>query len=227
MGQHLRDRLKRRLGMPLSFGDFGKTTPLSRHFGFDRGTPIDRYYIEKFIAMHADDIRGRVLEIGDATYSSRFGGASVTKCDVLHVHDRNPLATIVGDLSKRGTLPVKAFDCQIITQTLHLIYDMRSAVEELYNALRKGGILLLTSPGISQIDRDEWGENWFWSITAASAGRLFGDVFGPSNVSVRCYGNVFAATAFLQGVSLEEVAKVKLDVVDEAYPVVVAVRGRR
>ena len=32
------------------FGDLRRLSPISRHFGFDRGTPIDRYYIEGFLA---------------------------------------------------------------------------------------------------------------------------------------------------------------------------------
>ena len=47
---------------------------LSRDFGFDRGTPIDRYYIESFLSTHASDIRGHVLEVADNTYTRRFGG---------------------------------------------------------------------------------------------------------------------------------------------------------
>jgi hypothetical protein len=222
------DRIKRRLGIPPSFGDLGKTTPLSRVFGYDRGTPIDRYYIESFLKAHANDISGRTLEIGDDGYTARFGGARTSRRDVLHVHGGNPAATIVGDLSKRGTLPAGAYNCLVITQTLHLIYDLRAAVCEMYDALCNSGVLLLTSPGISQIDRHEWGgPNWFWSITPASARRLFGDVFGDANVEVRSNGNVYAATAFLQGLAVEEVPKVKLDVSDDAYPVIVTVRARK
>jgi glycosyltransferase involved in cell wall biosynthesis len=57
----------------VDFGDLGSTRPISLDFGFDRGTPVDRYYVEGFLARHASDIRGRVLEIGDASYSRRFG----------------------------------------------------------------------------------------------------------------------------------------------------------
>jgi hypothetical protein len=228
MAAGLWNRIKSRCRRTPSFGDLGRTIPLSTEFGFDRGTPIDRYYIESFLVAHADEIKGRTLEIGDDTYTARFGGSRTTQRDVLHVHSRNPSATIVGDLSKRGTLPPEVFDCLVITQTLHCIYDMRAAVEELYGSLRKGGVLLLTSPGISQIARDEWGgENWFWSITGASARRLFGDVFGAANVTVRVHGNVFAATAFLQGVAVEEVQKAKLNVVDDAYPVTITVRAQK
>jgi SAM-dependent methyltransferase len=209
------------------FGDFGSVTPVSLDFGFDRGRPIDRYYIEGFLDRHARDIAGRVLEIGDATYCRRFGGPRVVHQDVLDISPNNPAATITGDLSKPGVLPSASFDCLVIAQTLHLIYDMRTAILEMHQALKPGGVVLLTVPGISQIDRRTWASTWFWSLTQWSADRLFSSVFGAENVHIECYGNVFAATAFLQGLAVEEVETAKLGITDEAYPVIVAVRAQK
>jgi SAM-dependent methyltransferase len=208
------------------FGDLDRVTPISRDFGYDRGTPIDRYYIEAFLQRHAADLRGRALEIGDDSYCRRFGGGCITQQDVLHVSS-SAAATIIGDLSQPGLLPEAAFDCMVLTQTLHLIFDMRAAVAEIHRGLKPGGVVLLTVPGISQIDRGEWGESWLWSLTRQSALRLFADVFGAENVEAEAFGNVFAATAFLQGLALEEVDRSMLDVVDQSYPVLVTVRARR
>jgi SAM-dependent methyltransferase len=207
-------------------GDLDRVRPISRDFGFDRGTPIDRYYIERFLAENAADIRGRALEVGDATYCQRFG-SGVTHQDVLHVLAGNPQATIVGDLTRPGVLPENAFDCMVLTQTLHLIYDLRAAVDAIYRALKPGGVLLLTVPGISQIDRGAWRENWCWSLTVPSAARLFGDRFGAAHVNVAAHGNVYAATCFLHGLALEEVDRAKLDSHDPSYPVTITVRARR
>jgi ubiquinone/menaquinone biosynthesis C-methylase UbiE len=146
---------------------------------------------------------------------------------VLHVSAGASTATIVGDLAQPGTLPTEAFDCLVVTQTLHLVFDMRAAVVEMHRALKRGGVLLLTVPGISPIDRGEWRQTWFWSLTRNAAVRLFSEVFGAENVVVEQFGNVFAANAFLQGLALEEVDESRLDVTDEAFPVIVAVRARR
>src|SRR5437867_552274 len=113
------------------FGDLRRCTPISRDFGFDRGLPVDRYFIERFLARHAQDIRGRVLEIGDNTYTRRFGGDRVVVSDVLHVSEGNPLATFVGDLTMADHIPSEAFDCIIVTQTLQLIYDVPAALATL------------------------------------------------------------------------------------------------
>jgi SAM-dependent methyltransferase len=223
----LKRNVKRIIKRRPNFGDLARTVPLSRQFGFDRGTPIDRYYIEQFLGQNADSIHGRTLEIGDDDYTRRFGGERTSRRDILHVHGGNPAATIVGDLSTAGLLPDQAFDCAVITQTLHLIFNMREAVENLHKALKPGGTLLLTVPGITQISSDEWRHGWYWSLTPAGAGRLLGEVFGPDQVEVRSWGNVFAAIGFLSGVAFEEVPRSKLDVVDDAYPVTVAVRATR
>src|SRR5216117_2974376 len=72
------DRLRRRLrrlSRPARLGTLRRTTPLSHDFGYDRGTPIDRYYIERFLSDERCSIRGRVLEVKDTTYTDRFGTA--------------------------------------------------------------------------------------------------------------------------------------------------------
>jgi SAM-dependent methyltransferase len=161
--------------------------PLSPHFGYDRGLPIDRYYIEQFLSAHPSDIRGRVLEMGDAEYTRRFGGARVTQSDVLHVVEGNPLATIVADLTAADGIPADTFDCVILTQTLQMIYDVRAAIRHLHRILKPGGVLLATSHGTSRIcrrvGRDPWGE--YWRFTTQSSQRLFAETFPPHNVTVR------------------------------------------
>jgi glycosyltransferase involved in cell wall biosynthesis/SAM-dependent methyltransferase len=209
------------------FGDLRRVTPISGDFGFDRGLPVDRYYIETFLARHASEIAGRVLEIGDDTYTRRFGGARVRRADVLHVRPGHPGATFTGDLTDVSVLPENAFDCIVLTQTLHLIYDLRLAVERLRRALAPGGVLLVTAPGITSIDRGEWAATWFWSLTAVSMRKLFGDAFGADAVLLEEYGNVCSATAFLHGLAVEELTRADLAPFDPAYPVILGVRARK
>src|SRR5947208_3646362 len=74
----LRNKFRPALGS-VRFGDLGSVRPISFYFGFDRGTPIDRYYIEKFLSTQATHIRGRVLEVGDDSYSRRFGKLQIER----------------------------------------------------------------------------------------------------------------------------------------------------
>lgn len=207
--------------------DIAGTRPISRDFGWDRGTPIDRYFIEGFLAAQAADIRGHVLEIGDAGYSRRFGGARITRQDVLHVDPAAPEATIVGDLSVAGTLPPATFDCIVFTQTLQFVFDFHAALAELARALRPGGVLLVTVPGISPLDRGEWRDTWYWSFTQYSLQRLAEVHFPRWDTALAQHGNVFAAIAFLHGLAVEEVDCTRLDAVDAAFPVILTARLRR
>jgi SAM-dependent methyltransferase len=214
------DKVRRKL-RSANFGDLNRLDPIDSHFGLSRGTPVDRYYLERFLAENSNCIRGRVLEIGDNLYTMRFGGARVEQSDILHVDETNPRATFVGDLSLPAVLPDTAFDCIVLTQTLHYIFDMRAAIATLHRALKPGGALLLTTPGISPVAGD-WVATWYWSLTAAAVRHLLEEQFVPENVMVRSHGNVFAATAFLYGLAIEELDSAKLDVADASYPVLVA-----
>lgn len=207
------------------FGDLRRTEPISREFGYDRGQPVDRHYIEAFLGRHAGDVRGRVLEVGDDTYTRRFGGARVTRHDVLHVEPGNPGATIVADLADAPHIPSATFDCIIVTQTLHLVYGVADAVATLHRILKPGGVVLGTVPGITQTSTDQWAFSWYWGFTALSARRLFATRFPEELIDVRSCGNVLAATAFLQGLAAEELSTKELAVRDPAYPMLITVRA--
>jgi glycosyltransferase involved in cell wall biosynthesis len=211
------------------FGSLRRLQPVSRNFGWDRGgLPVDRYYIDDFLARHADDVSGRVLEVKDAAYTRRFGGDRVERSDVLHPVPGNPEATIVADLaeSNGSALPTDAFDCVILTQVLPFIPDVPAALRTVHRLLRPGGVVLATVPGISQIvrrDMDAWGD--YWRFTSLSARRLFEEAFSDGAVEVEAFGNVLAATAFLYGLSSDELRPEERDHFDPDYEVLIAIRA--
>ncbi len=231
--QWLRARLRRDLpgDCPpvgkVDLGDLRRVTPISSCFGFDRGLPVDRHYVEAFLGERAGDISGRVLEIGDDTYTRRFGGDRVTTRDVLHVAAGNPAATVVGDLTSADHIPSDRFDCFIFTQTLHLIYNVPAALQTIRRILKPGGVLLATFPGLSQIAGDEWGESWYWGFTTQSAQRLFTEVFPVDQVEVKAHGNVLTTTAFLHGIAAEELRPAELSHRDRYYEMLITVRARK
>jgi SAM-dependent methyltransferase len=213
----------RRLRRPYRLG-IGSVSPLSTEWGFDRGTPIDRYYIGQFLEMHAGDVRGRTLEVKSAAYTRRFD-RGVTQAEILDIDASNPEATIVSDLAIGDGIPEGQFDCFILTQTLHIIYDYRAAIVQSHRLLKPGGVLLVTVPVVSRIIPRYGLECDYWRFTALACTRMFGDVFGAANVAVRAYGNVLAGTSVLRGVALEEIPRRKLDVHDPYFPILVSVRA--
>ena len=211
----------------IDFGDLRILAPVSHEFGYDRGTPIDRYYIERFLEANRDVIRGRVLEIGDDEYTRRFGGNGVSANDVLHVSEGNPNATLVGDLTSADHIASDCFDCIIFTQTLQFIFEHQAALATLYRILKPGGILLATVPGITKIPQDQWGDLCAWSYTKHSARRLFAGVFPDSSLVVESMGNVLAATAFLHGLAARELSADELEFVDPLYQVLISIKASK
>jgi SAM-dependent methyltransferase len=211
--------------LAMNVGRIRSARPLSRNWGFDRGTPIDRHYIEDFLARHSKDVKGRVLEVQEDDYSRRFGGDRIAQQDVLNLDDSNPKATIIGDLADPSTLPAGQYDCIILTQTLHLVFDMAAALANVHRALKPGGVLLITVPGISPLDRFAFLDSWYWSLTGASLKRLLSGPFPPENVTLETHGNLYAATAFLHAAAAQEVSQRQLGKYDPAYPVIIAARA--
>jgi SAM-dependent methyltransferase len=213
---------------PVRLDAWASAGPVSRVFGLDRGRPIDRHYIERFLAAHADAVQGRVLEVGERAYTERFGGARVTASDVLHPVAGTPGATVVGDLTRRDTLPDGVYDCFLCTQTLNFVYDPAEALRGARRLLKPGGVLLLTAGGISQVSRfdaDRWG--MYWGFTTQSLERLLEAVF-PGAHRVESHGNALAATAFLNGVAIEDLPRPELlDATDLDFPVILTAVATR
>jgi SAM-dependent methyltransferase len=209
----------------IDFGELRRLQPISRAFGTDRGQAIDRYFVERFLDAHQADVRGRVLEIGDPTYTRRFGGDRVTKSDVLHVHDRNRHATIVGDLANAPHIPDASFDCIILTQVLQLVFDLPGSMRTLNRILAPGGTLLLTVPGISQVAADsEWGNTWYWAFTIQSVKRLLAEGMPDCTAEITVNGNVLSSAAFLYGLAADELTATELHTPDPDYQLLITAR---
>jgi SAM-dependent methyltransferase len=214
-----------RASRPPDLGDLRRLTPIDPNWGFERGTPIDRVYVERFVGEHTADIRGRVLEIAAPDYTTRFG-TGVEKVDILMATDGNPQATIVGDLTDAPHIPTDAFDCAIVTQTLQFVYDVRAALTTLHRILVPGGVLLATVPGLTKIsarEDEEYGE--WWHYTARSLQRLAEEAFGDGQVEVEAFGNVLSATGFLYGLAASDLKPEELDARDRLYEVTIGLRA--
>jgi glycosyltransferase involved in cell wall biosynthesis/SAM-dependent methyltransferase len=209
----------------VALGDFKSLVPFSTEFGYDRGGPIDRYYIENFLQQEAASISGRVLEIGDNSYTLQYGGQQVSQSDILHIDATNPQATFVGDLSAAPQIPDNTFDCLVLTQTLHLIYDFKAALHTCHRILKPGGVLLLTAPGITPIDKGEWKETWYWTFTDKALHRLLAETFPGGTVELASFGNVRVATAYLYGLGLPEIPEEFLSYYDPQFQVINTVKA--
>ncbi len=211
----------------VGFGDLRRLTPLGTNFGHDRGKPIDRFYIENFLASNSSDIKGRVLEFANDTYTQTYGKDKVTNSDVLNLtKEENPATTIVADISSAPHIPSNQFDCIICTQTLQYIYDVNEAISTLYRILKPGGVLLVTVPAISQLDI-LYPDQFFWKFSSASAGLLFGEYFPDDKVEICRYGNILTAIGFLQGLALHELTEKELNYQDDIYELIITIKATK
>jgi SAM-dependent methyltransferase len=218
-------RRVRRLKRPARLGTLRRTVPLSDEWGRDRGTPIDRYYIERFLGRERQHIRGRVLELLDSSYTRRFG-VGVEQADVLDIDARNPNATIVGDLTSAGVIASESFDCVILTQTLQFIYDLPAAIAQIHRALKPEGVVLCTVPSVSRISRRTL-DTEYWRFTTAGCALLFGQLFDQERVQVESCGNVLSAIAFLTGLASEELSQAELEETDPYFPLLITIRAQK
>jgi len=198
--------------------------PLSYAWGIDRGIPVHRLHLERFLAAHAKDIRGRCLEFQEARYVPRFAGAAVEQLDIVHIDDSNPNATIVADITAPNEIPDGAFDCIVCTHVLHSIFHLERAVAGLHRILAPGGVLLVAVPQISMSDRrfDE-----LWRFTVAGLDRLLGTVFAPEEVAVSAFGNSFTSAGELRGMVASEFPDELLNSHDERFAAEVCARAQK
>jgi SAM-dependent methyltransferase len=221
-------RFRRRLLGHAFRPNIWQVEPVSREFGFDRGTPVDRVYIERFLDREAAAIRGHVLEVEHDLYTQKFGGERVVQRDILYRDAGLDRATIVADLTNAPHIASDTFDCIILIHTLQYIFDVPAALGTCRRILKPGGTLLVAVPFIGQYspgDRELWGE--YWRFSKMALGRLLGDAFGAPKVRVGAFGNALTATCFIHGIAAEELSRDELDHYDPDYDLIVTGVARK
>jgi SAM-dependent methyltransferase len=217
-------RLRRRV-RPVRWGNLRRIEPFSVRYGFDRGTPVDRYYLEAFFRDRGSEIAGTVLEVKNPEFSGRYG-RNVRKLDLVDIDAANDSATIIADLVDAESLPANTFDCVIVPQTLQLVTDPDAAVINLWQSIAPGGVLLATVPAVSKRDHHLAAVDRWRFMPAGLADLLSGQCL-DGDVEVFGYGNLLAATAFLHGIAAEELLPRELDTHDPAYPILACGRARK
>lgn len=198
--------------------------PISIKYGYDRGAPIDRVYIESFLEDNKDSIKGRCLEIHDTAYIKKFGGKKVAHSDALDIDTSNKQANIYGDLRNlKETINDNTYDCLVITHTINIIDDVDAAISECHRILKPGGILLLTIPGfigpVIDIDKS------FWRFNKNNTRYILKKKFDNNSIQTISYGNVLAGQAFLTGLSTEELSKSEISYNDPHFPIVIGAKA--
>jgi SAM-dependent methyltransferase len=196
--------------------------PLSYEWGGDRGQPMHRYYLDRFLQRHARDIHGHCLEFQDPAYVRRFGGQTVTQLDVLHIDDSNPRATLVADLTKPNDIPSAFLDCIVCTHVLHIVPELDKIVSEMHRMLKPHGVLLVAVPAVSMYEPRQ---RELWRFTPEGLRVLLAKAFGEAAVTVDGFGNSLTAAAEIRGLVTREFTQEELEYHDERFPVEVCARA--
>ncbi len=236
-GQPIRSRVKRLVGPVWTtrllcllrgrglprWGNLRRLKPFSTSHGWDRGTPLDRYYVDRFFERHRAAITGDVLEIDQNIYSHRYGHDLRT----AHNVDIDPKCepTYLCDLAHcESVLPSEAYDCFLLPCTLHHLRELESSLKNILRAVRPGGVILATCAGMIRLDAEEID---FWHPSPAGWRELLRHAWPGCEVVVEGEGNCLAAVAFDLGLALEELKRKELDYHDGLYPVVTTIYCRK
>jgi hypothetical protein len=237
-GRTLREFIKRRVsartlvrlrclerGLPIPrWGNLRRVRPFSDNFGFERGTPVDRYYLHRFLDRHRSLITGRVLEIQNSGYTVRFGHDVRTTHTVDIVPAFNP--TYVCDLARsEHVIPSDTYDCFLLPNTLCVLRDVEACLRHALRVTRPGGVILASTAALVPLTGDAPD---YWHLSAAGwrevAARAWG---GAGEYEIEAHGNCLAAVAAMLGLAHEELDRAELDFDDPRFPVLVTLLCRR
>ena len=210
-------------GYPLPrWGNLRRTTPFSSNFGFERGTPLDRYYSARFFERNRGWITGDVLEIQGSGYTSRFG-KNIRKADSI---DINPVVnpTWVCDLAHADIIASDQYDCFLLPHTLSFLRNLDCCLREAIRIVKPGGVILATASCFVPLIPD--GPD-YWRFSAEGWKELVEKLWPGCEIRVEAFGNCLAAIAAMMGLALEELDPCELDRVDRQYPVVISLFCRK
>jgi SAM-dependent methyltransferase len=188
-----------------------KLIPICSNFGWSRGTPVGRYYVDRYVSEHAAQLGGSVLEFGDKRYSDCFG--SPVKHHVIDVVP-GPAVDFVCDIHDVSALPQRYFDVIVCTQVLEHVARPVNALRQMAKLLKPGGALICTVPLLSQV---HYVPTDFQRFTADGL-RLALEDAGFIVSDLRNAGNAAVSIGSLLGMVAEDFSQQELAETDGIYP---------
>jgi SAM-dependent methyltransferase len=199
--------------------------------GRQRGLPIVRHYWAQFLESHRADIRGRGLEIGTTETIRHYGGSALTDADAIDLAPHTPEVTVVADLTRADELPGDTYDCFVNQFTMHLIYDLDSALYHSLRLLKPGGVMLANFPSVEYcfdhgLDMGTGGRLFvFWQFTPLQVENLFRRCgLADTDYSLELFGNLFARVAYQMNIPADELTRGELEHVDPGHPLLICAR---
>ena len=194
----------------------------SEKFGFDRGTPIDRYYIDEFIRnLELNNEFNTALEFGELNYVEQFNVSH--KFFLSHPDfskSKDTKNQILFDLNTQKKYDGQKFDLIISTNVINFTKNPFVTLRHHIDMLNIDGTIFLTASSsmpISQFDAERWGD--YWRFTPDAMHHLLENL--DCEYQVESLGNFKSSVAFLCGLASEEMEESDLKEKDNRYPLLV------
>lgn len=212
----------------IEFGDLKRFAPLCYDYGYSRGipgysrgTPIDRYYLDKFIREIRTYVAGHTLEIGGIRENQdRYGFTNAVSYQTIDLIQQ-PGVDIIGDIHDPNLVEHNSLDSIILFNVLEHCERPWVIIENVYNWLRGSGSVFCMVPNAQRIHGDP---KDYWRILPDGMKVLFAKF---STKTFFIYGNPITVIAAMMGVAAEELSSEELNSLNPEYPVATCVFARK
>ncbi|MEA5625683.1 class I SAM-dependent methyltransferase [Nostoc sp. UHCC 0251] len=198
----------------IDWGSFNRKNPICHACGFTRGTPIDRYYLSKFVEEIKDQVVGNVLEIGSVPKDREFYNFSDRPGYRVLNLEASPGVDIVGDAHDQSLIEPESYDSIIIFNVLEHCYAPWQVAQNIHSWLKVGGKCFCLVPNAQRL-HDRPAD--YWRPLPDGLSLLFKN-FARHKLYV--YGNTKSVVAIFHGITVEEITKEDLDAFHPDYPVI-------
>lgn len=205
----------------LDWGELKKTMPICNTFGLTRGTPIDRYYLSKFIGEIRSEITGEIIEIGGIPKDQDFYQIkSQNSYKILNLEPGLGI-DIVGDVHDSTVVESESVDSIIIFNVLEHCYAPWIAVQNIYKWLKVGGKCFAMVPNAVRVHATPAD---YWRPLPDGIKYLFRDF---SQQKLYVYGNPITVIASYHGIATEELNQEELNTFHPDYPVATCIVAQK
>jgi SAM-dependent methyltransferase len=202
----------------IDFGDFKRAEPFCPQFGNLRGTAIDRYYLNKFVAEIRSEVKGATLEIGGSKSNREFYKFTNT---TSYLTMDLEAADIVGDAHNPNAVDEASLDSIVLFNVLEHCERPWIVVDNLYRWLKPHGQVFCLVPNAQRLHRTPMD---YWRIFPDALNSIFAR-FPQRKLYI--YGNPLTTLAAYYGIASDELSKEDLDYYHENYPVANCIHAQK
>jgi SAM-dependent methyltransferase len=205
----------------VQFGDLRRTGPLCPDFGYSRGTPIDRFYLAKFVDEIRNEVVGQTLDIGGRRQNrDHYAFYKTTEYHAMDV-TADPDVDFVADAHEGGTHATESFDSILLFNVLEHCEEPWVVLTNVFRWLRPGGKVFCAVPNAQRIHRSP---KDYWRFMPDGCISLFRNF---CDLRIKTYGNALTVSASFDGIASQELQEHELMALNSDYPVITCVVGKK